>query len=137
MNNVKKIRSVRVLSNPVIVGDTAIIQKSDTLGSYIVEQNGVDISEGTVSVVTAQTADSTSPSEAVVTAETADQLDNTKPWFSVGSDFFEGQSLYGPAIPVQPQQPQQPQSGKVETTKQKSFIVPLLAAIAAIILINN
>lgn len=140
MNNVKKIKNVRVLGQPIVVGDTAIIQKSDTLGSYVVEQNGVETSEGTVNVVTAQLADSTSPSEAVVTTATTEQADGTKTWDEIVAETLKDQSLIGnpdiippgyagPALP--------PQQSQAETTKKKSFIVPLIGAIVAIILLNN
>ena len=135
MNNVKKIKNVRVLGHPIVVGDTAIIQKSDTLGSYVVEQTGVETSEGTVNVVTAQLADSTSPSEAVVPTVTAEQEDSAKRWYEIyenGSDIDpEYSSIVGPALP-----PQQPQA---EPTKKKSngVLYGIIAAVVAIILINN
>lgn len=67
MNNVKKKKNVRVLGQPIVVGDTAIIQKSDTLGSYIVEKNGVKVNGKTLSVAEAE--EETNPTVKVILQE--------------------------------------------------------------------
>lgn len=129
MNNIEKIRKVKVLGDPIIVGDTAIIQSGDTLGSYIVEKNGVQTSKGAVNLLndTATIDQSYSEPKTPMGAIEADEQLDEEPKESLELQ----QPLEDLPGALQPNEP------LVGATAKKSYIAPLIAAIVAIILLNN